>query len=341
MTSGDLVPPRRAACAPGRAPASRFRWLAGAVSLALVGCGAAGTAEVPAGAGQAERTRVVLLHDNDTHFHDNHRQEVLAFIEGIRASGAQVFLVSGGDIVVRHEHGWEDGGIEYYRSQGLRMFERMNELGYDVAVPGNHELYVHGEATREILRTAEFPMVVANIRVDTERLPDFEPYHVLHADDGRTLAVLGLSVVNWEPAEGVVEEDYHATVERYRHLADEHDALIILSHIGIRYEIELANAFPEIAAVIGGHTHTLLPEAILVNGVLVAQAGGHPHERDETSEMFLGVAVLEFEGAELVDRCGWVVRIGPSGVRPAGAYSGPGVTGWDAAVPSCSGASGG
>jgi len=299
----------------------------------VLAAGAPGrAAHNPAG---TERTRVILLHDNDTHFHDNHRDEVRAFIEGIRASGSAVFLLSGGDIVVRHTEAWPAAeGLDFYRRQGLMMFERMNELGYDVAVPGNHELFIHGPTTREVLESAGFPMVVANIRANTELLPPFAPYHVLRTEEGLTLAVLGLSVINFEPTEDLEELDYHETVRDFLHLAEEHDALVILSHIGIRYEIELANAFPELAAIVGGHTHTLLPEALLINGVLVAQAGGHPHLRDPTSEMFMGVAVLEFDGGELVDRCGWVVRIGPSGVQPAGRYSSFGEA-WEDPIPSC------
>jgi len=303
-----------------------------ALLVVLAACAPARMAHEGDGVG---RTRVILLHDNDTHFHDNHRDEVRAFIEGVRASGSPVFLLSGGDIVVRHTEGWPEAeGLAYYRRQGLAMFERMNELGYDVAVPGNHELFIHGETTREILESARFPMVVANIRADTELLPPFDPYHVLRTEDGLTLAVLGLSVINFEPTEDLEELDYHETVQAYMHLADEHNAMVILSHIGIRYEIELANAFPELAAIVGGHTHTLLPEALLINGVLVAQAGGHPHLRDPSSDMFMGVAVLEFDGGELVDRCGWVVRIGPSGVQPAGRYSAFGRA-WEDPVPSC------
>ncbi len=307
--------------------------------LLLWGCAGTGPAPIeggPAGGGLAERSRIVILHDNDTHLHDNHRAETLAFIEGMRSRGVPVFLLSAGDIVVRHETGWPEGaGVEWYRERGLEMFARMNEFGYDLAVPGNHELFVHGTATREILESARFPMVAANIRIDTHALPRFAPYHVLETDDGRSLAVLGLSVINFEPHEGLEELDYGETVGQYLHLADEHDAMILLTHIGIRYEIELANRFPQLAAVIGGHTHTPLTEAIRVNGVLVAQTGGQSHrEPDPEAGVLLGVVVLEFEGNELVDRCGWVLRIGPEGARPAGTYSGAGL-GWEAEVPSC------
>lgn len=282
-----------------------------------------------------ERTRVVILHDNDTHFHDNHRASVARYLDEVRRSGTDVFLVSAGDALVRAPDRWPDGeGLEWYRTQGMGMFERMNEFGYDVMAMGNHELDVRGMVTREILDSARFPIITANIRTETELLPPLRPYHILRTTSGISLAVLGLTVINFDPADRMEELDYEETVRRYLHLADEHDAILLLTHIGIRYDLELANAVPEIAAIIGGHTNTLLPEAIHVNGVLVAHAGGHGHFRDHEREMFMGVIVLEFEGRELVETCGRVMRIGPAGVRPAGAWSGQ--TGGSALMTACS-----
>ena len=335
----------------GRAPRLgklRMAWLVGLVLVpgcAGAGAGpAAGPGAGPVGGEPAatvgqtpagERSRVILLHDNDTHLHDNHREEVRRFVEGVREAGPSVFLLSAGDVLVRHAGRWPEGeGIEWYRHEGLRQIEWMNELGYDVMTSGNHELQPHEMATREVLEAARFPVLAANIRMETDALPRHPPYHVLTTDDGLTLAVLGLSVINFDPPPGLVEEEYHQTVEAYRALAEEHDALILLNHIGIRYDLELANAFPEVAAIIGGHTHSLLPEAIHVNGVLVAQTGGHHHIRDPESEMTMGVVVLEFEDGALVESCGWVVSIGPGGVRPAGAFREHRER-WDEPVPAC------
>ena len=291
------------------------------------------------------RTRIVLLHDNDTHFNDNHREAVRAYVESVRGSGATVFLLSAGDMVVRNPDRWPQGeGMEWYRRRGLEMMDWMNELRYDAAASGNHELAALGEdargviagssATREILEQARFPILAANIRHETPALPDFAPYHILHTEGGLSLAVVGLSVVNFEPSYPLEELDYEETVRSLLHLREEHDALLLLTHIGIRYDLELANAIPELAAIIGGHTNTLLPEAVHVNGVLVAQAGGHAHVRDVEREMFMGTVVLEFEERELVATCGWVVRIGVDGVTPAGRLE-QHREGWRAEQPRC------
>ena len=283
-----------------------------------------------------ERDRIVLLHDSDTHFHDNHRDQVRAFVESVRGAGVPVFLLSAGDFLVRHEEGWPQGeGIDGYLRVGRLMLDRMDDLVYDVATPGNHDIYPHGSLTRELLETAPFPLIAANLRVDTDLLPRFPAYHILEAPGGRSVAVVGLATVNFEPPAGLEMLDPAEVVTSHLALAEGHDALILLSHLGIRPDMDLAIQFPEVDAILGGHTHTLLPEAVQVNGVLVAHPGGQDHRApDPDAAALMGVVVLEFEGDDLVERCGWVLAIGPEGPRPAGRFTGAG-RGWEAPVPAC------
>ncbi|TVP45880.1 MAG: hypothetical protein EA350_08300 [Gemmatimonadales bacterium] len=305
----------------------RLRFVLLAPLLGLIpawGCSPASGVEAPDLPAAPRLERVILLHDNDTHFHDNLRSEVLDWIDALRAGADPVYLLSAGDIVVRNEDRWPAGAdMAWYEAEGRRMMDRMNVLRYDLATFGNHELdlkFAGGRnLTREVLEEARFPWLAANLTSEPDHLPAHEPFRVLGGgDDGPSLAVLGLTVINFDPLPGMEQEDFHEATARYLHLAEGHDALVLLTHIGIRYEIELANAFPEISVILGGHTHTLLPEALHVNGVLVAQAGGNSHIHDAMREPFMGVAVLEFEDRHLVRTCGWVVRIGPDGARLAG-----------------------
>ena len=53
------------------------------------------------------------------------------------------------------------------------------------------------------------------------------------------------------------------------------DFLIALTHIGIAQDRKLAEAVPELDLLIGGHTHVVLEQPELVNGVPIVQAGSH------------------------------------------------------------------
>ena len=61
-------------------------------------------------------------------------------------------------------------------------------------------------------------------------------------------------------------------IEHYRHVRQECDVLILLTHVGVDYDKVLAELFPEADAIIGGHTHTTIADECLVNGVLITQA---------------------------------------------------------------------
>ena len=50
---------------------------------------------------------------------------------------------------------------------------------------------------------------------------------------------------------------------------------IVLSHLGLPADRELAARWPMIAAILGGHTHDALPQPEIVNGVTIAHPGAY------------------------------------------------------------------
>ncbi|RYG43644.1 hypothetical protein EON79_16600 [bacterium] len=66
-----------------------------------------------------------------------------------------------------------------------------------------------------------------------------------------------------------------ALVAVARELRPRVDVLIALTHIGLRQDEALAQACPELDFILGGHSHTVLPEPKEVEGVWIAQGGSH------------------------------------------------------------------
>jgi 2',3'-cyclic-nucleotide 2'-phosphodiesterase (5'-nucleotidase family) len=260
-------------------------------------------------------TRIVILHDNDIHFTVNHADRVRAAVDGVRARHEHVFLVSAGDLFTRYPGYWQGGGLEYYEAQSEAVIRRMNDLRYDAATLGNHDLYAHGEITGRSLGLARFPLLGANIDVGGAALPVPEPYTVLRTRTGISLAVVGLSIVNFSHSE-VTGRDARETFAAYAHLRREHDVLVALTHLGFLKDLDLARAFSEIDVVIGGHTHTLLPTGTRMDAVLVAQTGGHVHAPSATRHMQMGEIVLVLEGRTIVEKCAYVYAIGADGPIP-------------------------
>ncbi len=264
------------------------------------------SAEGTAASDRPGRTTVVLLHDNDMHFNFNHREAFAAKIDEVRSRYENVFLLNAGDIFMRRQEQWNDPRPEFYAEQSQAMIATMNAFGYDAMTLGNHELAYVGGLTREALDQARFPLLAANIEVTTERLPQPKPFTVLETADGVTVAVLGLAVAN--AMDGVRRLDPLAVAAEYLHLREKHNVLVGLTHLGFRTDSRLAEAFGDFDVIIGGHSHTMLEEAVLVNGVLVAQAAGTPSGGGVHPERpkYLGKVVLVLEDGKVVEKRGRV-----------------------------------
>ncbi|SHE40446.1 Calcineurin-like phosphoesterase [Mariniphaga anaerophila] len=258
------------------------------------------------------KEKIVFLHTNDQHFDLNYLQELFHKVEEIRAENNDVYLFSAGDMVVRHPHRWFDNGelqdSLWYAARAKLMIEKMNELEYDLMTLGNHELDYIGDYTRQALELADFPLLAANLKVSTENLPATVPYSVLETSTARKVAVLGLSKSNTKK-DGVAERNLDKTITRYHRLKNKSDVFLILSHRGLKEDKILAEKYPVFDAIIGGHSHDLLEEPLVINSVLVAQAGGNPHIVSDDRPVYLGKVVFILENGKVTGKSGLVIRI--------------------------------
>ena len=84
-------------------------------------------------AGPDKEGPIVILHTNDVHASLDHYPAVAGYKKRLEAEyGAdRVFLVDAGDAI--------QGGPIATLTQGASVVDMMNFVGYDLAIPGNHE----------------------------------------------------------------------------------------------------------------------------------------------------------------------------------------------------------
>ncbi len=160
--------------------------------LLLAGCGSAAPAEAPAPT-PAEETAylgldndIVILYTNDVHcgVDDNLGYAGLATVKNaLEAQGKHVVLVDNGDAV--------QGDTIGTLSNGEYIIDIMNEIGYDVATPGNHEFDYGMDQFFALTEQANFPYVSANF-VDNEGNTVLDPY-VIKDVAGVKIAFVGIS----------------------------------------------------------------------------------------------------------------------------------------------------
>ena len=254
---------------------------------ALFGCGgknapaaeAPATVEAPAPAEKADApgSDVVILFTNDIHcgVNDNLGVTGLAAVkDALEAAGRQVLLVDCGDAV----QGDSIGTL----SEGEYIIDLMNELGYAVATPGNHEFDYTMEQFLRLRERAEFPYVSANF-TDAGGATVLEPYVLIEAD-GAKIAFVGVSTPqtpststpayfqneNGEYIYGFCQGDsgeaFYAAVQDAVDAAraEGADYVFLLAHLGIEaaaapyMSTDLITHTTGVDAVLDGHSHSVL-----------------------------------------------------------------------------------
>jgi 2',3'-cyclic-nucleotide 2'-phosphodiesterase (5'-nucleotidase family) len=199
------------------------------------------------------------------------------------AHGEQVIVVSAGDFISGSAFSWL---VLQGRAPELNL---MIQAGYDIVTLGNHEFDYGPEVLAEYLRTAGYPnaagrtVVVASNTVIPDDHPLGEvgilPWHIRTLDNGLTLGFFGLMGKHADSVAPMAQPVTFSDQETSARTMVEHlrregaDVVILLSHSGEGEDQELAAAVPGIDIIIGGHTHTVLPQPLRVGQTLIVQTG--------------------------------------------------------------------
>ena len=232
----------------------------------------------------APGSNVVILFTNDMHcgVNDNITAKGLADVKNaLEASGKQVLLVDCGDAV--------QGGSIGTLSHGEYIIDIMNELGYAVAIPGNHEFDYTMEQFFNLVDRAQFPYISANFgRVDGTPLLD--PYVMIQADSAK-IAFVGATTpktlisstpVYFQDENGEfiysfcqdeTGEAFYAAIQSAVDAAraEGADYVFLMAHLGIEEECspymstDVITHTTGIDAVLDGHSHSVIEKDSVKN----------------------------------------------------------------------------
>lgn len=110
--------------------------------------------------GKGKLPEITILYTNDVHTYIDHKSPELTYasIAALKKSyeeqGKNVLLVDAGD----HIQGTAYGSMD----DGATIIRLMNEAGYDLATPGNHEFDYGMDRAKMVLKEANFPYVSCN-----------------------------------------------------------------------------------------------------------------------------------------------------------------------------------
>ena len=237
---------------------------------------------------------IVIISTNDIHGHIDQFPRLATLVERVKAHYPNVILVDAGDRFTGSPY------VDYADERGKPIITIMDSLGYSVGTFGNHEFDYGQKILRQRVNDASFPIVCANINSSRAELDTVPPYHTITID-GLQLCFLGIIETskgtpdaNPDHFTGITFDDFRQTASRYKYLKQECDALVGLTHLGILSDSILATCMPELDIIIGGHTHTLLDTAKMINNVMIGQTGA--------TLKHAGITILKFSDKKLTQR---------------------------------------
>jgi 5'-nucleotidase len=217
--------------------------------------------------------RLTILHTNDIHSHFEMISPVAAVIEKQRADAGEepLLLVDIGDHMDR-------AAVETEGTMGQANIDVLNLTGYDAVTIGNNEgLTFTSEMLDAVFTGLQCPVVCCNfVDKETGLPPQWMKSHAIVEKDGIKIGITGAtaaftsfySLLGWD-----VIEPEKALQEQCRQLADQVDILIVLSHLGLPADKSLAEKLEGVHAILGGHTHHVLEQPLMINGTAVCGAG--------------------------------------------------------------------
>lgn len=174
----------------------------------------------------------------------------------------------------------------------------MNFMKYNAMTLGNHEFDLTLKELQKQEQLAEFPYLSANVVYSETNQPIFKTNIILNVQ-GLKIGVFGIS----HPRTSFTST--HGGNEQIKFLNPEEtiptvlnelknknvDYIIALMHLEPELTQKLAEQFPAINLILGGHSHTPIMKAIKVGKTWIAEAG--------SNSMMLGKWDLEFRNKKL------------------------------------------
>ncbi|MDM5299374.1 bifunctional UDP-sugar hydrolase/5'-nucleotidase [Bacillus pumilus] len=218
--------------------------------------------------------KIWLYHTNDLHSHFENWPKIAAFIEEKRQVHDRMLLFDIGDHMDRVN-------LISEADYGKVNVQLLNQLGYDGVTIGNNEgITLPHDKLDQLYEEAQFPVILSNLYENGQRPSWAKPYHILTLENGLKICVLGVTIA-YTPVYQKLGWNMTDPFDSIREMLDEvrgqADVILLLSHLGIIHDREVARDFPEIDLILGSHTHHLLENGEMNNGVLLACAEKYGH----------------------------------------------------------------
>ncbi|MEH6731137.1 MAG: metallophosphoesterase [Pseudoalteromonas distincta] len=232
----------------------------------------------------ATEQSVRFVHVADLHarfgYEEQYFSRIKAYYNQVASQTPHTLFTNGGD-------DYEKGTVAEQLSQGTATEEAIKAMQFDLRVVGNHDYAWGPEKLLSYSQDENAIVLASNTRYEGEQLQDFEGVGFAKVQVGCiTLGVFGMTSVPWNELDEPIQDDpipdfikqfkmswqwqqiAQSIVNQY---SDDVDYMIMLSHLGVGQDTDMATNVPGIDLVLGGHTHGGESYTTLDNGAIVLQ----------------------------------------------------------------------
>ena len=257
----------------------KFLYNSGLASLSVMGLNSCNL--------NSRNLKITILHTNDVHsqiepFPSNHNlypnkggfARRASLFKEIRDLNPNTLIFDAGDIFQ---------GTPYFNFfQGDLELGLMQKMGYNAATIGNHEFDAGLKTLKQNIINNNFQFISSNYDFTNTELEGLVDEYKIYNMEGVKIGVFGLGI----ELKGLVnpllfkETKYNDPLDVAKDMTSKLkfekgcDLIICISHLGHQYQIDkisdtkLAKLTSNIDLIIGGHTHTLLKEPLILNNSL-------------------------------------------------------------------------
>ena len=218
----------------------------------------------------AEKREIHILSANDMHATINVFPQLAALIDSLRTVDPDLLVFSAGDNRTGNPLN------DKYEIPAYPMIALMNQVGFNATTLGNHEFDVH--SLSRLIGLSNFSYICANIfptdsaNIHTVPCKVFDVAGLKVGVVGAIqLSPQGIPSTHPDNLKGISFRPASEVIGQYEWLSRQCDVTILLSHLGYPDDIKMANMFPWLDLIIGGHTHTQLKGNEVHNGILITQ----------------------------------------------------------------------
>lgn len=219
--------------------------------------------------------KLFLYYTSDLHSHFKNWPKIVSFITEKREQHVkdkqQMLLLDNGDHMDR-VHPMSEALL------GKGNVSLLNQANYDVVTLGNNEgITLNHDSLHRLYDDANFSVVCANLHSSDGNNPSWlQETTYKRTDSGLTIGIIGLTApfyAFYEPLQWTIEDPYEALDREIEQLQQHADIIVLLSHLGINDDEQIAKKYPMIDVIVGGHTHHLFRNGHEVNKSILTAAG--------------------------------------------------------------------